>query len=75
MIWRNVKSKGKISMSNLIALKVLDMIASRLEELAECQNKRDEFNKQAQDLRAQLGRSQSTSYAHYCTRGISGMHN
>ncbi len=75
MIWRNVKSKVKISVVNSIALKVLAMSTSRLEELAECQNKRDEFNKQAQDLRAQLGRSQGTSYAHYCTRGISGMHN
>ena len=54
MIWRSVKSKVKISVVNSIAHKVQHRITTAIEELAECQTKRDEYQKQGQELRAQL---------------------
>jgi hypothetical protein len=75
MIWRNVKSKVKISVLNLVALKVQVVMTYDLDELAECLNKRDEYQKQGQDLNAQLDRTQSTSCDDILFRGISEVSN
>ena len=52
----NTKNKRKISELNLISLKVKVVIKDNVDELAECQNKRDEYQKQGQDLQDQLGK-------------------
>jgi len=53
---RSSINKRKIFGLNLAALKVQVVIKDNVEELAECQNKRDEYQKQGQDLQDQLGK-------------------
>jgi hypothetical protein len=49
-------NKRKIFGLNLVALKVQVVMTYGLDELAECLNKRDEYQKQGQDLQDQLGK-------------------
>jgi hypothetical protein len=44
--------------------KVQVVIKDNVEELAECQNKRDEYQKQGQDLQDQLGKATGISECH-----------
>jgi len=53
---RSSINKRKIFGLNLAALKVQVVIKDNVEELAECQNKRDEYQRQGQDLQDQLGK-------------------